>query len=278
MNGADTGKVIKINLPSMSLGRESSTDICLNDKSVSRKHCLIVSSSSSIILIDLQSSNGTMINEKRVERDQLKNGDKIRVGQTILRFEIADLEVSEYHEKLYQRITFDDLTSLYNRKSMLRELNLRFAAVPKSLPFSLLFMDIDYFKRVNDCHGHMTGSKILAELGRLLLSNLRSVDLACRYGGEEFVLIISQSRSEEAVFVAEKLREMIKNQMFVSEKGDKISITVSIGIVEATIGPGGYRELISYADEAMYQAKNAGRDRSVLYKAGDPPKFIHISG
>ncbi len=276
MNGVDTGKIFRLTKPSMALGRESGTEICVNDNAVSRKHCLFVCSTSSIMLIDLQSSNGTLLNGNRIEREQLKNGDKIKIGQTVLRFEIADLDVNEYNEKLYEQITIDDLTSLYNRKSMLKELTQRFSDIHKYLPFSILFLDIDHFKKVNDSFGHITGSKILTELGRLLLSNLRSVDLACRYGGEEFVLIISQNRSKEASYVAEKLRILIENHVFTSQNGERMSITVSIGVAEAMPGIQEYHDLIDRADKAMYQAKSGGRNRTVLYMPGDVPKYHHI--
>ncbi len=276
LDGTDTGKIFKLTLPVMSIGREDNTNICISDKAVSRKHCLLINTESSITLIDLESSNGTMINGKFIERKQLKNGDKITIGQTILRFEIIDMEVGEYHEKLYKRITFDDLTSLYNRKSMLKELEKLFSNIPKSLPFSLLFLDIDFFKKVNDTYGHITGSKVLTELGRVLLSNLRSIDMACRYGGEEFVVIISQSRSEEAVFVAEKLRKLIENHKFTSHTGEQISLSVSIGIAEATINIKDHQELIDNADKAMYKAKNAGRNKSILFRQGNPPTYAVI--
>jgi len=277
MDGTDTGKIFKLNSPAMSIGRESNTDICLNDKSVSRKHCLLINSDSSITLIDLESSNGTMINSNKIEKEQLENGDKITIGQTVLRYEIIDMDVNKYHEKIYQKITFDDLTSLYNRKSMTRELEKQISTIPKSLPFSLLFIDIDHFKKVNDTYGHITGSKILTELGRLLLSNLRSVDMACRYGGEEFVVIINQSRSEEAAFVAEKIRNLVREHTFLTHTKEKMSITISIGIAEAEVNLKNYQELIDNADKAMYKAKNAGRNRTVLFRSGTPPTFAMIN-
>ncbi len=270
MRGTDTGKIFKLTHPSMSLGREKSTDICINDNTISRKHCLLVSSAKTIMLIDLGSSNGTLINGSKINKQKLNNGDKITVGQTVLRFEIADNDVEQYHDSLYKQITFDDLTSLYNSKTMYKELETSINAIPDSLPFSVLFMDIDHFKKVNDNYGHITGSKILADLGRLFLSNLRSIDIACRYGGEEFVMIITQCDLDKAHFVAEKLRKLIENHRFATHNGEPLHITISIGVAEATNAIKSGKELIDMADRAMYQAKSNGRNNTVLYRDLDP--------
>jgi len=269
LNGADEGKVFKINQPAMSMGREKTVHISLNDQTVSRKHCLLIQSAGGITLVDLESSNGTHVNNQRIEKKKLENGDKITIGHTILKFEIADLDLSTYQEKIYRQITFDDLTSLYNHKSMSKQLEMMFSALPKYLPFSLLFIDIDRFKEINDTHGHLTGSKILSDLGRLLLSNLRSNDFPCRYGGEEFLVILSQSTARNACFVAEKIRKIIQDHIFHTHTGQPIQLTVSIGVAPATSKSKSHLELIQRADEAMYWAKENGRNRSVLFRIRD---------
>lgn len=269
LKGTNQGKIFKINLPTTSLGRDKGSNIHLNDKTISRKHCLLINSISTITLIDLQSSNGTLINGERVEKKKLTHGDKINIGHTLLKFEMADRDISKYHENLYHQITFDDLSSLYNRKSMLKELDLLFSDIPSSLPFSLLFLDIDFFKKINDTYGHISGSKVLSELGRLLLSNLRSIDIPCRYGGEEFLIILKQTPHFEAGFVAEKIRKLIEQYSFHSHHHKPISITVSIGVAQASMRFMNYKELINRSDEAMYRAKKNGRNLSVVFVEGD---------
>lgn len=277
LEGIDAGKILKLTSQTMSLGRDKRTDICFNDIAISRKHCLFRNAPSNTTLIDLQSSNGTLVNGKKISKKRLNQGDKITVGKTILKFDLTDADESEYHEKLYKLITFDDLTSLYNRKNMLKQLDILTISIPKSLPFSLLFIDIDHFKRVNDTFDHITGSEVLSEFGRLLLSNLRVGDIPCRYGGEEFVVILPRTKSDNAVFVAEKIRKIIESHVFYTRTGEYIVITVSIGVAEASTSLSNPKELLIRSDESMYCAKEHGRNLTVLYREEKKPHFVPIN-
>jgi len=277
IQGNDTGQIFKLTASAMSLGRGTGTPLRINDKAISRKHCLFEVSPPIVTLIDLQSANGTFVNGKRIAKKKLVDGDKIQIGSSVLKFEMSDLDDSEFHEKLYQMITFDDLTSLYNSKYMKKQLNLLFRAHRGQFPFTILFLDLDYFKLVNDNYDHITGSGVLSELGRLLLSNLRSSDIPCRYGGEEFVIILQDTTALQAVFVAEKMRKIIENHVFYTREAAPIHITVSIGIAEVSKSYKTVTDLIARSDEAMYKAKESGRNRTVLFREDSDPPFVVVT-
>ena len=277
IDGNDSGQVFKLTTSIVSVGRGSNATVRLNDKTVSRKHFILEVNPAHVMLIDLQSSNGTYVNGDRVSKKRLANGDKVRVGNTALKFEFSDTDESEFHEMIYHLITFDDLTSLYNRKFLLNHLELAFKAKKQYQPLTILFLDLDRFKLVNDTFDHLTGSDVLSEFGRLLLSNLRSSDLACRYGGEEFIIILQDTTALQAIYVAEKVRKLVGGHQFQARNGTLFHVTVSIGIAEKSAGMNTPAELIARSDEAMYKAKESGRNRTVLFREQPDRSFVLVT-
>ncbi len=275
MEGDEKGRVIYLSKNYLTIGRGSHSDIVIPDKTVSRKHCLIEVNGIDVVVIDLESSNGTYVNNVKINKAHLKPGDKLRIGSTLLKFDLADKEDSEFLENLYKKSTFDDLTSLYNRNILMEKLNLFFEDTGDS-PLSILFLDLDHFKNVNDKYGHQTGSDLLSEIGRVLLSNTRTSDIAARYGGEEFVIILPHTTESQATYVAEKIRKIIANYPFKSRNGEKINITVSIGVAQKDENLNDPETLIKLADKAMYYAKERGRNRTVLYKS-DTEEFLTVT-
>ncbi len=275
IDGNEKGRIIYLTNNYMTIGRGSHADIIISDKTVSRKHCLIEVNETDVVVIDLESSNGTYVNNVKINKAHLNPGDKIRIGSTLLKFELTDKEDSEFLEDLYKKSTFDDLTSLYNRNVLMEKLE-GFFGDSGNAPLSILFLDLDHFKKINDEFGHQTGSDVLSEVGRLLLSNTRTADIAGRYGGEEFVIILPHTTESQASYVAEKIRKIISNHKFKSKDGKDISITVSIGVAQKTDKIYTPEELIKISDEAMYFAKKMGRNRTVLYKS-DVGKFITVT-
>jgi len=277
IDGNDTGRIFKLTSSAMSLGRGTAVSIRLNDKAISRKHCLVETTPNHVTVIDLQSSNGTLVNGEKIKKKRLENGDKIRIGNSTLKFEMADADESEFHEKLYHLITFDELTSLYNRKYLITRLEFIFKSKKQTVPVTILFLDLDHFKLINDNYDHLTGSEVLSEFGRVLLSNLRSADIACRYGGEEFIIILQDTIALQAIYVAEKLRKLVEGHRFLSRDGHVIQVTVSIGIAEKTPSISTYEDLIARADSAMYKAKENGRNRTVLYKEDESHPYVVVT-
>ena len=171
------------------------------------------------------------------------------------------------NRQLEQLATRDALTGLYNRRCFDEKLNDCIHTSKRSgRSFALLVLDVDYFKRINDTHGHATGDAVLQQLAHLLTENTRNTDFVARYGGEEFVLLLPETaQADEAATVAEKLRATVEQTGFAAVGG----LTVSIGIGLWDPCSPGSKDLFHRADEALYQAKLAGRNRVVAYKRPD---------
>nr|WP_319388837.1 PleD family two-component system response regulator [uncultured Cohaesibacter sp.] len=160
----------------------------------------------------------------------------------------------------------DGLTQLYNRRYMTSHLNALLASArEKQKPLSVLLMDIDFFKSVNDTHGHDAGDEVLQEFSQRMRKNTRGIDLVCRYGGEEFVVIMPDTDHSLATVVAERIRKKVFEKPFIIHKGRQmIDVTVSIGLASSSKGLETQDELLKRADQALYQAKHDGRNRVVV--------------
>jgi two-component system cell cycle response regulator len=159
----------------------------------------------------------------------------------------------------------DPLTSLYNRRYMESHLSaLVSQAASRGKPLTALVMDIDYFKSVNDTHGHDAGDDVLREFATRVRKSIRGIDLACRYGGEEFVILMPETDMAVATIVAERLRRRIASERFPIQQGAKaIEVTISIGIATLDPGEDNAASILKRADQALYRAKRDGRNRVV---------------
>ncbi len=181
----------------------------------------------------------------------------------------------ERAEQAEEQASRDGLTGLYNHRmfyALLQEEIVRTQRYKR--PTSLLMLDIDYFKRVNDTHGHQTGDAILKGLGDLLVKQARAIDRVCRYGGEEFALILPETDATAAMNIAERLCAAVERQAFEVGDGKTIVITVSIGVATYPQHANSPEGLVEAADAALYAAKRDGRNRICRYEpqmAGDLP-------
>jgi two-component system, cell cycle response regulator len=159
----------------------------------------------------------------------------------------------------------DQLTGLHNRRYMSRHLdNLLSQSVKSGKPLAFVIMDIDFFKAVNDTYGHDIGDEVLQEFARRIAANVRGIDLACRYGGEEFVVVMPDTDVAFAYSVAERLRRSIETTpVLISREPGELSITISIGIAGSEGGADTAEALLHRADQALYRAKKTGRNRVV---------------
>jgi diguanylate cyclase (GGDEF)-like protein len=170
----------------------------------------------------------------------------------------------------HDRATVDRLTGVSNRQALLAEL---FSEVVRATryerPLSVAFVDIDHFKAVNDTYGHGAGDIVLRGVAQTLKENLRATDMIGRYGGEEFMLILTETDVEEGAFLAEKLRALVQRQRYLVEGGQQISVTISIGIAGGTGTKVRMETLIRDADAAMYSAKSLGRNQTYIFAEPD---------
>lgn len=259
------------------LGRAIEADVRVNDIKVSRSHAKITAASgpdskaSSYIISDLDSQNGTFLNGEQIESETLQNGDKIKIGEHILRFELLDEIDREYQHQIRRLLAHDDLTGLLSGRSFFSELRREAArAKQQELPFCVLMMDVDNFKLVNDTYGHLTGSKTIEEIGLCITSVLRTGDVASRFGGEEFSAFLLEARINQAMIAAERIRERIERQPFTVIKQGKSSgihhITISVGIASYPEDSEDPIELVEMADSALYRAKRLGRNQVCAYR------------
>ena len=262
------------------LGREIGADVRVNDLKVARRHATIENSidtatgEKNYILKDLGSRVGTLLNGERVREEELQHGDKITVGEHILRFDLLDEIDREYHQQIHRLISHDDLTGLLSGRSFFSELRREAErAKLEQRPFCVLMMDIDHFKNVNDTFGHLTGSKTLEEIGASIIKCLRSGDTAARFGGEEFAAFLLDAEIGQAMVAAERIRKEIDEREFsVQRQGaaeGKHHVTISIGIASFPDDSSDPIQLVEMADSALYRAKREGRNRVCIYGAVD---------
>lgn len=186
-----------------------------------------------------------------------------RVKTQLKRKRYADKLRENFHLSVERAIT-DELTGLYNRHYMKSHLATLMAKSQESRkPMSFLIVDVDYFKSVNDTYGHDVGDEVLKEFATRLASNIRGVDLACRYGGEEFVVVMPDTDLSFAYMVAERLRQEVADQAFQSSTGSEINLTISIGLAVSEGNEDDSAQLLRRADQALYRAKRDGRNRVV---------------
>lgn len=201
-----------------------------------------------------------------VDRNELT----ARVATQLRRKRYVDQLRSTFEASLEMAVT-DQLTGLYNRRYLASHLSGMFdRAFWTGRPLSLMILDIDHFKAINDSHGHDIGDKVIQEIASRIRNSVRGIDLACRYGGEEFLVAMPDTDRQFASIVAERLREEIANHRVLFNAGrDEVAVTVSIGIATTEDGPKDdtAQRLIKRADEALYSAKTGGRNRVMLSSA-----------
>ena len=244
------------------IGRDDSCDIVIHDNSASRRHASVELDDGIFQVHDMNSTNGTLLNDERVDRAELRDGDYLHIGNSIFRFLMGNNVEALYHEEIYRLTIIDALTEIHNKRYLLEYLDRELArGVRYCRPLSLVLFDIDRFKSVNDELGHLAGDFILRELAATVKAVVRRDELMARYGGEEFAMVLPECPQEAAVEFAERIRVMVENHVFRFDERT-VPITMSLGVATVSgkqIFP--TLEIIRQADEALYRAKEAGRNR-----------------
>ncbi len=246
------------------LGRGNDCDIRINDHSVSRRHARIQPGADGYYAVDLQSTNGTFVNDVPASICKLKDGDYLRVGNCIYRFLDGGNVETEYHEEIYRLTIIDALTETHNKRYLLEFLDRELARSERyNRPLAIIMFDLDCFKAINDELGHLGGDFTLREMASCVKSCVRKEELFARYGGEEFIVVLPETNLEGAAAVAERLREMVEKYPFEYD-GKSYKLTVSVGVA-ATDGNRALSpsELIGEADEKLFEAKRQGRNRVI---------------
>jgi diguanylate cyclase (GGDEF)-like protein len=270
-NGAKTGLRYPLQESHIVIGRDPESPIFVAEPSISRRHAAFHQSGSFIEIEDLGSMNGTFVNDAKISaRTILKDGDMLRLGTILFKFYAHDSMEAILADKIYRIATIDAGTQIFNKKYLLDTLEseVKFAKAYKR-PLSIIYYDLDFFKKVNDTFGHGGGDFVLKESATLAKSCVRKDDVLGRYGGEEFVIVLPNTDQKTAADLAERIRVMMENHVFnidveSSNGGRKVvphKQTLSLGVSQLTAEMAGFEALLESADKKLYHSKQTGRNK-----------------
>ncbi len=263
----------------VTLGRALEADVRVNDARASRIHARITIERNAqtgerrFRVADLGSTNGTLLNGRPVVEAFLEDGDKLTIGEHLLRFDLLDDIDREFQTHIHRLLAHDELTGLLTSKSFFSELKREAArAEAEGRPFCVLMMDLDHFKSVNDSHGHLVGSQTLEDVGAIITRSMRAGDVAARFGGEEFAAFLLDADCAQGLVAAERVRSSVEEHRFNSARrgstadtGGTFRVTISVGVAAYPDDARDPIQLIELADTALYRAKNTGRNRVSAY-------------
>jgi diguanylate cyclase (GGDEF)-like protein len=244
------------------IGRNAACSFPLHDLKVSGQHATITPNrDGEFILEDLNSTNGTRVDGTPVlGRRVLRDGEKIFVGETVIRFSLADEFDIDFHSEVATLVGTDPLTGLPSKRRFDEALEF---AVQNSLrcssPLAVLMMDMDGVKQINDTHGHVYGAHVIGETGRLIAKVLRSSGQACRFGGDEFSAFLPDCDLSSACWIGEDIRKAVESAGF-EKNGIALCPTISIGVSCYPVTSADSLSLITTADAALYRSKARGKN------------------
>jgi two-component system, cell cycle response regulator len=253
------------------IGRDRQTcDWCIDDPSISRQHCKVfvhdTRGGAALRLEDLDSTNGTFVNGRPIKEVDLQSGDKVHFADVLVRFDLMDQADLQYQRALIdraQRGDRDPLTGLLTRSFLEHRMPQMIEGTEKlDIPLTLVMLDLDHFKLVNDTHGHPVGDVVLQRAAQALVAAIRRRDPAVRMGGEEYAAFLSHTPLVEGYHVAERIRRNIELLQFDDTASD-LHVTASLGVAERRPDESA-ESWLHRADEALYAAKRQGRNRTFV--------------
>lgn len=265
VEGTELGRVRELSDDVTLIGRTSDADIWLGDDGVSRKHARLIKTGSGFVLEDLNSANGTFVQGERITKKEIKDGDQIQLGPAaIFRYSITDDDQKALLEQLYSTSVTDSLTGARNREYLNSLLVTELSYADRhDLDLSFVLFDLDHFKSVNDTYGHPAGDAVLVEVADAVRKQLRAEDSLCRYGGEEFCIVLRNIDLAGAHAMGERVRSVIQ-ELSVEHESRRLKVTASVGCSSRRELPEASPEpLIALADVRLYKAKDGGRNRVV---------------
>ena len=265
-NGSNIGFIVRLSDQRIVIGRTPESHVFVNEASVSRSHAAISSTLAGFEIEDLGSSNGTFINDAKVAAKAiLKDGDVIRLGTILFKFYETENAEMLALDKIYRMATIDAGTDIFNKKYQLDSLTREMKYARQfNRPVSIIYYDLDFFKKVNDTLGHNGGDVVLKETAAVCKAAIRKNDIIGRYGGEEFVIVLPDTDQKVAADLAERLRVAVMNHVVVVEvNGQKVQHrqTMSMGVSQMTPEMATIEEFLESADKKLYQSKQTGRNK-----------------
>lgn len=271
LTGSLQGTLIQVS-GEITLGRSKNADIFIPDPGLSRLHARLAQKPTSAglryLIVDCDSTNGTFVRGRRIEQAVwLSDGDRIGLGcRTVLRFSLQDPLEEQALVRVHQSALHDRLTGVHNRGVLEDRLQSELShSARRGTSVAILLIDIDYFKKVNDTHGHAAGDAVLKTVARGIQAAVRPEDVVARYGGEEFAVIFRGVSLEEARTLAEQVRTRVAND-YTPWRDAPLQVTVSVGVAHLAVA-GKFdapAALTESADRALYSAKQTGRNRVIV--------------
>jgi diguanylate cyclase (GGDEF)-like protein len=259
--GDDMGRRIPLSTEPLTIGRAAKCEVQIDHDSASRQHARITLANANYQIEDLGSTNGTYVNDALVDTTVLRDGDQVKVGRTIFKFISSGNIEAAYHDEIYRMTTVDGLTQVFNRRYFEDAIEREFSRSRRyARPLSLVLIDIDHFKKINDTFGHLAGDAVLRQLGQLVRTKVRRDDTIARVGGEEFGVILPEIDLEGGRVLAEKLRKAVEEAVFRFE-ATHLPVTISAGVAAFDPASPEGTDPVKRADDKLYDAKRGGRNR-----------------
>ena len=230
VSGSDICRRWKLTQDRFSIGRSPECDISVDETGVSRFHAEVLRTPFAMVIADLDSTNGTLVNGQRVKRRRLSDGDQIRVGKAVFKYLESNNLESAYYDEVFRLTTLDDLTQIHNRRYFFVELERELArAMRHKRDLAMILFDIDHFKDFNDTHGHQAGDVVLNGVAQRVQDLCRQEDVLARYGGEEFIMLLPEVGLEQCSKLAERIRAAVAGEPFTYEE-QQMHVTISLGV------------------------------------------------
>ena len=260
MSGQNVGVRVSVQ-STVLIGRDPDTQLPLPDPRVSFRHAYLEDRGGQWAVVDLKSTNGTFVNGERVKDALLRSGDRLRFGETLVRFEVQDEADEAFTNTVSHLLNIDDLSGLYLRRRFDAELDRMIGrALLMRTPVALLAMDLDGVKGINDTYGHLFGAYTIGEAGKLIGKAMEGTGIACRFGGDEFIAALPGEALQGGRRVAERIRLAVEQHLFVYETV-RLRPSISIGVASCPEQAQDARALFTLADAALYRAKRDGKNR-----------------
>jgi two-component system cell cycle response regulator len=267
IKGPRAGEVLTVDRGDAVLGRGDDADLRIEDPSLSRTHVRFERDGDTLTITDLDSLNGTLVEGTRLTGTRrLNSGELLTLGNVLVRFAVQDPAELQVSRDLYEAAVRDRLTGLYNRGYFDDRIAAECAFVRRhQTSMAVLLIDLDFFKQVNDTHGHQVGDSVLKAAANKIKESLRAEDLAARYGGEEFVVLARGTDSGGAQVLGQRLRTRIALASVPTPSGPvKVTCSIGVAVMRKDLVYRNAGELIAAADSALYEAKASGRNQVVL--------------